>query len=239
MDQKEYLFYKTTDTYDSAKELLKTLLPIVGDVESILDFGCGVGSWAKAFQESGVKNCFLIDHPSIDVSKLLIRSDFTFVPANLDKFLPDVIKVDCVVSTEVLEHISDYRSDQIIDYLTKCSDLIIFSAAIPRQGGLGHCNEQRHAYWHQKFYERGFCFYDGFKTEVLDNDRIVYWLRQNLFIYYNDKSKKRESFNKRNNITNGNFEIVSSYVLNKPFGIKESAILLYKAIIFKIRRYIE
>jgi len=35
-------------------------------------------------------------------------------------------------------------------------DNVLFSAAIPNQGGTGHINEQWQEYWAEKFYANGF-----------------------------------------------------------------------------------
>lgn len=59
---------------------------------------------------------------------------------------------------------------------------IIFSAAIPGQGGTGHFNEQWPDYWAELFGENGFAVDSSFRFGIWDDDRIENWYRQNLMI---------------------------------------------------------
>ena len=61
---------------------------------------------------------------------------------------------------------------------------VIFSAAIPGQGGTGHLNEQFPAYWSKLFNENGFAVNSDFRFGIWNDDRIENWYRQNLMIAY-------------------------------------------------------
>jgi 2-polyprenyl-3-methyl-5-hydroxy-6-metoxy-1,4-benzoquinol methylase len=50
---------------------------------------------------------------------------------------------DLVISLEVAEHLPESAADAFIDSLVRHGDVILFSAAIPFQGGHRHINEQR------------------------------------------------------------------------------------------------
>ena len=60
-------------------------------------------------------------------------------------------KYNFSISLEVAEHISQNLAYRFIEFLTKKSDYILFSAAIPGQTGDGHVNEQWPSYWAEKF----------------------------------------------------------------------------------------
>lgn len=94
-----------------------------------------------------------------------------------------------ILCLEVAEHIEEKYADVLIDNLCKLGDTIIFSAAIPFQGGNNHVNEQWQTYWAKKFYEKGF----GCKwiyPEIRENKNICLWYRNNIVIYQKGVEKK-------------------------------------------------
>jgi 2-polyprenyl-3-methyl-5-hydroxy-6-metoxy-1,4-benzoquinol methylase len=62
-------------------------------------------------------------------------------PLDLEK------EFDLVVSLEVAEHLPASAADQFVNTLVKHGKKILFSAAIPGQGGQDHLNEQWPDYW--------------------------------------------------------------------------------------------
>ena len=72
--------------------------------------------------------------------------------------LPNLGDIDLVVSMEVAEHLPASCADRYVDILCSFTDTVVFSAAVPGQGGTDHVNEQPHEYWIEKFAERGFRF---------------------------------------------------------------------------------
>ncbi len=219
MKQKEYLFYGTDQTLSSTRIIVKVINKYLPKINSVIDLGCGMAAFAKAFQENGSNEITIIDHPKLDVSKCVVKDNYTFTPCDLDIAIPVVQKVDLLICTEVLEHIGYNRSLKVLDYIVSCSDIILFSAAIPRQGGLGHINEQRHNFWISEFRKRGFQNFDLFKLDLINNTEVLYWLRQNLFIFH--RNQPVDSILNTMPILGNEFELVSSYVLNKEYGISE------------------
>ena len=57
---------------------------------------------------------------------------------------------------EVAEHLPAMVADRYVDLLTHLSQVIVFTAAPPGQGGDDHVNEQPPSYWISKFQQRGF-----------------------------------------------------------------------------------
>jgi len=232
MIQNEYQFYPNNHNLQSAKLIYDEIKQYLPEIKSSMDVGCGMAAFSKVLQDSEVPNIILSDHPAIDISQCFVKENFRFIPCNLDNDLPDVVKVDLIICTEVLEHLSNIRSKEVLKYLTLCSDIILFSAAIPRQGGLGHINEQRHQYWIDLFEKEGYSCFDKFKINLLEKDEVVYWLRQNLFIFYRNQSS--DSKLNTNRLFTKDFELVNNYILNKPIGIKESFHLFLNS----IKRYL-
>lgn len=72
--------------------------------------------------------------------------------------------------------------DQLIDTLTSLSKCVLFSAAIPFQGGQNHINEQWHAYWQTKFARHDFVFWDVIRLRLWNEKNVQSWFKQNLFL---------------------------------------------------------
>ncbi len=73
-------------------------------------------------------------------------------------------------------------ADNIVKSLTNHSDTILFSAALPYQGGQNHINEQYFQYWVAKFNKLGYEFNSDLREEIWDNEKVDWWYRQNIFI---------------------------------------------------------
>jgi hypothetical protein len=92
-------------------------------------------------------------------------------------------RFDLVQSLEVAEHLPQQRASDFIDVLTAHSPLVMFSAAVPGQGGEHHINEQPLQYWREKFRERGYVAIDCVRPQAVANRRIQHWYRYNIVLY--------------------------------------------------------
>ena len=113
-------------------EYIQTLF----DFNSVVDIGCGVGSWLKSVEKMGISDFIGLDGPYAE-DKLIIPGD-NFNSIDLEKPIHLERKFDIAISLEVAEHLSIDRADSFINDMCKLSDIILFSAAIPYQGGTGH-----------------------------------------------------------------------------------------------------
>ncbi len=52
----------------------------------------------------------MVDHPSLDVEKLVVQNNSCFFPLDLDVQLPPPSNYDLVIFTEVLEHFEELRA---------------------------------------------------------------------------------------------------------------------------------
>lgn len=178
----EYKFLATSQSLVSARKVITHLKSLIRRPDSLLDVGCGVGGWSLGFREWGTQQLTLLDHPSNKKENLLF-SDNAFYTADMNKVLPPVFRVDMVVCLEVLEHLEPARTHAVIEYLTQCSDTILFSAAIPGQGGYRHINEHYAFYWEGIFAGFGFKKYDIIRPAIIRDTDIEYFIRQNSFLY--------------------------------------------------------
>jgi hypothetical protein len=83
---------------------------------------------------------------------------------------------------EVAEHLPESSAGFLLDSLCKHSDIIVFSAAIPGQGGQNHVNEQPFTYWQSMFAERGFQWHDVFRNRYWEEPTVEWWYKQNMFL---------------------------------------------------------
>lgn len=151
------------------------------DPKSVVDVGCGTGTWLSVFKDEGVRVVYGIDGNYVDRSLLFI-SEEEFHTADLDHPLDVDQSFDLVISLEVAEHISPHAADTFVASLVSLGDIVVFSAAIPGQGGQNHINEQWHDYWQEKFQKHNFHFYDVLRPIFWNNENVDWWYRQNMFI---------------------------------------------------------
>ncbi|HBD93756.1 MAG: hypothetical protein A2015_12525 [Spirochaetes bacterium GWF1_31_7] len=178
--------YEITDAKTQVSAQI--IVPLIVDLfkpQSVLDAGCGHGIWLNEFRKHGIEDTLGIDFSDdaiISDDETIISGDWS-VPVEINR------QFDMVLSLEVGEHIPENRADMYIDNLTRLSDVIIFSAAIPGQGGPGHVNERWPFYWQKKFNEKGFKGYDVIREAIWENDTIHPWYRQNIIIFIKEDSK--------------------------------------------------
>ncbi|MBS1596762.1 MAG: methyltransferase domain-containing protein [Bacteroidetes bacterium] len=167
----------------------KLVVPIIIDKlkpSSVVDIGCGTGTWLRIFQDHGIDDILGVDGVNVDTNALFIPKE-KFQAHDLRKKLDLKRKFDLVLSLEVAEHLEEKFSGDLVDLLTSLGDRIIFSAAIPTQGGQNHINEQWQSYWIKKFEERNFCYYDLIRPLVWDIPQIEFWYKQNMLFFCKTK----------------------------------------------------
>jgi SAM-dependent methyltransferase len=148
---------------------------------SVVDIGCGIGTFLSVFLKSGIDDVLGIDGNWVDRDKLYIDPKY-FQTADLEQPITFERNFDVALCLEVVEHLQSEAAEQIVDTLCGASKLIVFSAAIPGQGGINHLNEQPFEYWQAKFKTRGYYFFDLFRERYWTRDEVDYWYSQNMFL---------------------------------------------------------
>jgi hypothetical protein len=67
--------------------------------------------------------------------------------------------------------------------LVTAAPLVLFSAAIPGQGGVHHVNEQWQDYWRSIFHSFRFSPVDLIRPEVWGHPDVEFWYQQNTILY--------------------------------------------------------
>lgn len=137
------IYYRNRNaaTHHSAQTILSMVLEWFPTIHSVADFGCGVGAWLAASKEKGIQEIQGVDGKWVNQDLLVIpRECFMIADLNAPISLPR--RFDLAISLEVAEHLPEQCAKGFVDSLVKASDLVLFSAAIPQQGGRNHYNEQ-------------------------------------------------------------------------------------------------
>lgn len=183
-------YYQEIDSTSASSA--KELVPLIKDFispRSIVDVGCGRGMWLHEWEKQGVSDYAGFDGDYIKEDQLMIPKQ-KFIPANLDQGFQLPRKYDLVCSLEVAEHIQPFAAGRFIASLCELGDVILFSAAIPGQGGLNHLNEQYPGYWETLFQKNGFSPYDCIRDQIWLNEKIDSCYRQNVLFYVRDNVKQ-------------------------------------------------
>lgn len=145
----------------------------------VVDVGCGEGWWAVEFARHGCE-VIGIDGAYVAGSPLGDR----FAPHDLTQPLPEHLygRFDLAVCLEVAEHLPAGRADGLIADLCRLAPVVLFSAAIPGQGGAGHVNEQWPAYWVERFARHNFEVSGALRWPLWSDGRVEPWYAQNTLI---------------------------------------------------------
>lgn len=161
--------------------------------KSVIDIGCATGLYLKPFYQRKI-DIYGVDYAesAFDTALLQVprtkihRQDITTTAA---KHLADL-----ALCIEVLEHIPADGAATAVRFICHSADAVVFSAAQPGQGGVGHINCQPKAYWEALFAT------NGFRRNHLDEEHLLTlmaagyhlgWLLNNLMIFQKNSVAKK------------------------------------------------
>lgn len=174
------------DLSQGAKRSANVIVPMVVKAyqpRSVIDVGCGVGTWLSVFAAYGVDRILGVDGYDIDRSQLVIP-EACFLARDLASHLLWLNeRFDLAVCLEVVEHLPKERADGFIEDLTDLSGRVLFSAAVPGQGGTNHINEQPLSYWQEGFACHGYRMVDELRPGIAGDERVDWWYRQNIVVF--------------------------------------------------------
>jgi SAM-dependent methyltransferase len=149
---------------------------------SVVDVGCGTGLWVQAFRERGFTDVLGIDGPwaanaYLDIPAALFQEHDLTEPLRLER------KFDLALCLEVAEHLPTEAAQALVESLTKLAPIVVFSAAIPSQGGSGHINEQWPSVWTARFAECGYRGFTNLRHQLWSAEGVEVWYRQNMLCF--------------------------------------------------------
>lgn len=170
---------------ERARSSAEVVVPIVMEFlkpRSVVDVGCGSGRWLAVFAAHGVREILGVDSEALpsDVlavpSSAVLRRDLTY-PLTLHRTF------DLVVCLEVAEHIPPEAGERLVSSLTDLGPFVLFSAAIPHQGGTNHVNEQWPDYWARAFSNHGYVVVDCIRRRIWHDPAVAFWYAQNTLLF--------------------------------------------------------
>jgi hypothetical protein len=186
-------FYDYID--DGSRASARTVAPLLRaemTINSLLDVGAGHGAWAAEWMAAGVADVLAVDGDYVTVDRLQVPPAH-FQAHDLTTPLALSRTFDLVQSLEVAEHLPADKAAMFVETLTRHGDVVLFSAAVPHQGGEHHVNEQPPEYWRQLFAARGFAPFDWLRPRIADQAQVKAWYRFNSFVYANAAGQARLS----------------------------------------------
>ena len=158
--------------------------------KTVLEIGCGPGKLTKALSVhvnkivafDGFSNPEFNDYSNIMFHRLDLNNNTDKVKEIQDQHF------DIAICMEVAEHINPQASASLIKLLTKHANVVIFTAAVPNQGGHGHINCQPRTFWNKLFVEQNFTINTKVMPFIQSNENIAIWYRLNITDYVKNDS---------------------------------------------------
>lgn len=163
-------------------EVVVPLVLSLFPARSVIDIGCGVGGWLNAFERHGVSDYVGVDGDYVSREQLRIAPD-RFIARDLTTFIESGRTFDLACSLEVAEHLPVECADQFVAALVQAAPVVLFSAAIPGQGGTAHVNEQWQSYWAELFFRHDYIAVDCIRPQIYYDERVEFWYRQNILVF--------------------------------------------------------
>jgi SAM-dependent methyltransferase len=173
----------------------RIVLPIVREIvepSSVVDVGCGQGGWLSIWNEMGLNDVRGYDGNYVDQARLLIDPS-RFISCDLEKPLQIDRQFGLAQCLEVAEHLPPVAAEELIRSLCNLSDIVLFSAAQPGQGGERHINERLPSYWAQMFRNHGYFAFDCVRPHLVHEMDVSPWYRYNPIVFASPSGMKRLS----------------------------------------------
>jgi SAM-dependent methyltransferase len=175
---------QATGSQGSARVVVPLVIDLISPA-SVVDVGCGVGGWLAEFISAGIHDAHGYDGDYVPRAMLTIPPD-RFHAADLTTPLNLGRRFDLAISLEVGEHLPPPSSETFVATLCSAAPVVLFSAAIPLQGGTGHVNERWPEEWATLFAARGYRAVDALRPLIWHDQRVAVWYRQNLLLFASD-----------------------------------------------------
>jgi SAM-dependent methyltransferase len=178
------LFYKliSETSFDSARIIVPLVLDLLNP-KSVVDVGCGVAAWLAVFKGHGIDDVLGIDGEYVKKEDLMIPQE-KYLSCDLSTgSLQLNRKFDLAISLEVAQYLPAENSERFIASLTSLAPAVLFSSAVPFQGGPLQVNEKWHHEWAELFRKQGYEPVDCIRRKIWNNKNIALWYAQNMILY--------------------------------------------------------
>ena len=157
---------------------------------SILDVGCGLGTWLKVARQRGIDDVLGLEgawaKPDAGIAPF-VRTTELERPFDLGR------RFDLAMSLEVGEHLSAAAAEGFVASIVRHAPVVLFSASVPGQGGHHHVNERFLSYWRQMFEAHGYQPLDVVRGVIWNDPGVLWWLRQNVVMFATQEAIARHA----------------------------------------------
>lgn len=182
----EFFGWMRAESLASARVVVPMLLEIA-PIRSVVDVGCGDGTWLSVFQSEGITEFLGVDGFDVAETQLQIPLS-SFIRRDLSRPLQLERTFDLAIALEVAEHLPEERAPSFVRELTSLAPIVAFSAAIPGQGGNNHLNEKFQDYWAEIFAAENYVPFDFVRARLWNDPAVSFWYAQNLIVYCSKQS---------------------------------------------------
>ena len=228
---KRFFEERKAEIWEAAMRIVPYVLDVVQPI-SVVDVGCATGEFLAAFRKHGIEDILGIDGAYVQKDLRVIPQN-KFIPLDLNQPFTLDRTFDLAICLEVAEHLLPRSAANFIASLTRLAPIILFSAAIPYQGGTSHLNERWPEYWAELFKQHGFVPVDALRRRIWLNREIPIVYRQNMLFFCKEEALV------------GNEKLSQSYAETNPNGLSAvhpemylARISEFNAIYARIPRYI-
>lgn len=178
----------------SAQQIVPFVMSILRPTH-IADVGCGSGQWTREFILNGVETAFAFDaHAVPHWEEEANRVEFQKI--DLEARPVEFPRVDLVCWLEVAEHLSKSACRRVMRSIIQRADAVLFSCAVPGQGGTGHVSERWLSDWVHEFSACGFTCADVLRPRFWCDEKVSWWYRQNTVIFVKQGSVSSDTIAK-------------------------------------------
>jgi hypothetical protein len=167
----------------------RVVLPVVFALHRpacVVDVGCLFGAWAAVCRDLGIEDVVAVDGEYVERSELLVP-ERSFLGRDLSMPLHVERTFDLAICLEVAHYLPESRAAGLVADLCALAPVVLFSSAIPFQGGEHHVNEQWPAYWARRFAEHGYTPVDCVRDAVWEHPDVASWYAQNALLFVSDE----------------------------------------------------
>jgi SAM-dependent methyltransferase len=123
-----------------------------GGCRSVIDLGCGPGTYLLPFIAAGCWGLGVDAEPAAGGQ----LPEGCFRQLDLRRPLPKLGRFDLALCIEVGEHLQAEFAGPLVANVAACAEVVFWSAAHPGQGGQHHHHEQPPEYWEALFSRHGY-----------------------------------------------------------------------------------
>ena len=234
-------FYINRNKSMRSSEIIVRIIDDLIKPKKIIDVGCGDGCFLKTFSEIGADKILGVEGNWINKNQLKIPKS-NIIIQDLNVFSPPKESFDLAICLEVAEHLKRESAKAFVHGLTECADIVLFSAAIPLQGGTNHVNEQWQDYWVNLFKNEGYVALDFLRNKLWNNKDVAYWFAQNIFLFVKEKSlndnvRLRELYASRESLPcNIVHPTLFTMKAGRPYGYIETTKYRFKKLMLKFKK---